>query len=164
MLRSEEQSNDGVLEAAKLVTCAWLARLWRVTPAAVAAHRHGAGADDADSDRQLRLSHQSAPTAPYRRAEAVDRNAAPIVQQIALAQATVADFDNRIAQLDSMVKAATGRGWTKTAMALVGRQNAARAGLVAERQQAANRVLGTQIGSRQGNSKNRTSRVCRRCR
>jgi hypothetical protein len=45
-----------VLEAAKLVTCAWLARHWRVTPllAARTAHRCGAGADDAESHRQLR--------------------------------------------------------------------------------------------------------------
>jgi hypothetical protein len=72
--------------------------------------------------------------------EAVDRDAAPVAQQIALAQATVADLDARIAQLDQMVKAATGRGWTRTAMALVGRQTASRTALVAERQQAAEQL------------------------
>lgn len=40
--------------------------------------------------------------------EAVDRDAAPIAQRIALAEATVTDFDARIAQLVDMVKAATG--------------------------------------------------------
>jgi type I site-specific restriction endonuclease len=40
-----------------------------------------------------------------------------------------------------MVKAATGRGWTRTAMALVWRQSAQRATLMAERQQAAERLF-----------------------
>ena len=68
---------------------------------------------------------------------AVDRDAAPLTQRIALAEANVRDLDGRIARLDAMVSAGTGRGWTKTAMALVGRQRASRATLVAERQQAA---------------------------
>jgi hypothetical protein len=72
--------------------------------------------------------------------EAVDRDAAPFAQQITLAQATVADLDGQIARLDAMVKTATGRGWTKTAMALVGRQTASRAALVAERQHATERL------------------------
>jgi hypothetical protein len=43
-----------------------------------------------------------------------------------LAQATVADLDRRIGQLDAMVSAATSLGWTKTAMELVGRQSSSR--------------------------------------
>jgi hypothetical protein len=69
--------------------------------------------------------------------EMVDRDAEPIAQRIALTQATVADLDGQIARLDAVVKTATARGWTKTAMALVGRQSPSRTTLVAERQQAA---------------------------
>jgi hypothetical protein len=54
----------------------------------------------------------------------------PLAQRIALAEAEVRDLDGRIAKLDAMVNAATGRGGTKTAMALVGRQSASRAALV----------------------------------
>jgi hypothetical protein len=39
-----------------------------------------------------------------------------------------------------MVNIAAGRDWTKTAMALVGRQSASRTTLVTERQQAADRL------------------------
>jgi hypothetical protein len=46
-----------------------------------------------------------------------------------LAEPSVANLDLRIGQLDAMVNTATGRNWTKTAMALVGRQSAARATL-----------------------------------
>jgi hypothetical protein len=44
-----------------------------------------------------------------------------------------------------MVKAATGPGWTKTAMALVGKQTASRTALVAERQQAADRLADLKV-------------------
>jgi hypothetical protein len=57
----------------------------------------------------------------------------------------VRDLDSRIAQLDQMVKAATGRGWTRTAMALVGRQSTSRATLVIERQQAAERLADLKV-------------------
>ncbi len=77
--------------------------------------------------------------------EAVDRDAAPLTQQIALAQATATDLDNRIAQLDAMMKGATARGYTRTAMILVGRQSASRAVLVAERQQAAERLADLKV-------------------
>jgi hypothetical protein len=58
---------------------------------------------------------------------------APFAQRIALAGVEVRDPDGRIAQLDAMLNAATGHGWTKTAMALVGRQSASRAALVRRR-------------------------------
>jgi hypothetical protein len=73
-------------------------------------------------------------SSPRRR---LDRDAAPLAQRIALAQADLRDLDGRIAQLDAMVSAATTRGYTSTATALVGRQTASRAAPVAERQQAA---------------------------
>jgi hypothetical protein len=49
--------------------------------------------------------------------EGIDRDAAPIAQQIALAKATVANLDARIAQFDAMVKTATACGYIKTARA-----------------------------------------------
>ncbi len=47
------------------------------------------------------LQHQAAAQ------EAIDRDAAPLAQRIALAEADVRDLDGRIAQLDAMVSAAT---------------------------------------------------------
>jgi hypothetical protein len=137
----------GVLEAAKLVTCAWLARHWRVTPlllralltVMVLALMTLTAIGSYGFLTRAHLQHQVAAQ------ETVDRDAAPIVQQIALAQATVADLDGQIARLDAMVKTATGKGWTRTAMALVGRQAASRAALVAERQQAAGRLADLKV-------------------
>jgi hypothetical protein len=43
--------------------------------------------------------------------EAVDRDAAPIAQRIALAEADVRDLDGRIAQLDAMVNTVTGHSF-----------------------------------------------------
>jgi hypothetical protein len=91
------------------------------------AHRHGAGVDGADGDRQLWLS---SPDTPYsikspRRRPSI--GTPPIARRIALARATVADLDARIGQFDAMVSAATGRGWTKIAIPLVGRQGISRA-------------------------------------
>jgi hypothetical protein len=65
------------------------------------------------------------------------RSTAPLAQRIALAEADLRDLDGCIAQFDAMVSAATTRGYTSTATALVGRQTASRAAPVAERQQAA---------------------------
>jgi hypothetical protein len=137
----------GVLEAAKLVTCAWLARHWRSTPlllrlpltAMVLALMTLTAIGSYGFLTGAHLQHQVVAQ------EAVDHDAAPLAQRIVLAQAAVADLDARIDQLDGMVKAATGRGWTKTAMALVGRQTAARAGLVVERQQAAERLADLKV-------------------
>jgi hypothetical protein len=137
----------GALEAAKLVTCAWLARHWSVAPlllrapltVMVLALMTLTAIGNYGFLTRAHLQHQV--TAQ----EAVDRNAAPIAQRIALAQATVTDLDGQIARLDAMVKTATGKGWTRTAMALVGRQRAARAGLVAERQQAAEHLADLKV-------------------
>jgi hypothetical protein len=55
-----------------------------------------------------------------------------VVFPLALAQSSAADRDGCIGQFDAVANAAAGRGWTKTAMALVGRLSAARAALVAD--------------------------------
>jgi hypothetical protein len=132
----------GVLEAAKLVTAAWLARQWRLSPlllrlpltvmvlllmALTAVGTFGFLS-------RAHLDHQVTAR------EAVDRDAAPTAQRIALAETAVRDLDGRIVQLDDMVRAATARGYTKTAMALVGDQAKSRSDLVRQRQAAATQL------------------------
>jgi hypothetical protein len=58
---------------------------------------------------------------------------------------TTHQFDYLSSQIGASVNTATGRGWTKTAMALVGRQSASLAALVAERQQAAERLANLKV-------------------
>lgn len=67
----------------------------------------------------------------------VDGDAAAIDGRLSVQSGVVADLDRRIAALDAMVKAATGRGYLKTAMALVAAQAQNRADLVAQRTAAA---------------------------
>lgn len=131
-----------VLEAAKLVTAAWLARHWRdaspllrlplmvmvlLLMALTAIGTFGFLS-------RAHLDHQVAAS------ESIDRDAAPVAQRIALAEAAVRDLDNRIAQLDDMVKVATAHGRTKVAMALVIDQSRGRGDLVAQRRAAAERL------------------------
>ncbi len=52
----------------------------------------------------LSLPHQGAPTASVEAIQVVARDAAPLAQRIALAEADVHDLDGRIGQLDAMVK------------------------------------------------------------
>jgi hypothetical protein len=68
--------------------------------------------------------------------QAIDCDAAPLAQRIAFAESLVADLDERVAQLDAIVKAATSCGNTNSAMRPVDNQAKRRAALVAERQQA----------------------------
>lgn len=67
----------------------------------------------------------------------VDDDAAAVDGRLSVQSAIVADLDHRIGALDDMVKAATGRGYVKTAMALVAAQTQSRADLLAERTAAA---------------------------
>lgn len=126
----------GVLEAAKLVTAAWLARRWRTAPvllrlplvAMVLLLMALTAVGTFGFLSRAHLDHRIMAT------QAIDRDAAPLEQRIALAAAAVEDVDGRIAQLDDMVKASTLRGRTKTAMALVNDQARSRGELVAQRQ------------------------------
>jgi hypothetical protein len=137
----------GVLEAAKLVTCAWLARHWRVAPfllrapltVMVLALMTLTAIGSWGYLTRAHLQHQV--TAQ----EMVDRDAAPIAQRIALAEFNVRDLDGQVAELDDMVRAATGRGYTKTAMRLVDGQAKRRADLVAQRQAAAQRLADLKV-------------------
>ncbi len=67
----------------------------------------------------------------------VDNDAAAINGRLSVQSAIVADLDHRIGALDDMVKAATGRGYVKTAMALASAQTQNRADLLAQRTAAA---------------------------
>jgi hypothetical protein len=86
----------GALEAAKLVTCAWLARYWSSRLYCCAYHCTALMTLTAIGSHGLltraHLQHQVVE---------VDRDAEPIAQR-------VRDLDGRIAQLDAMVNAATG--------------------------------------------------------
>jgi hypothetical protein len=53
----------------------------------------GVGLNDADGDRQLWLPDQGAPTHQVAAQEAVDRDAAPLAQRIALAALEVRDIN-----------------------------------------------------------------------
>jgi hypothetical protein len=136
-----------VLEAAKLVTAAWLARHWRdanwllrlpllglvitlMCLTAVGTFGYLTAAH---------LGHQVAAT------ESVDRDAAPLTQRIALAEAAVRDLDGRVARLDAIVTAATSRGSVRTAMALVSDQIRARADLVTQRAAVAERLADLRV-------------------
>lgn len=72
----------------------------------------------------------------------VDGDAAAIDSRLSVQSTVVADLDRRIDALDNMVNAATGRGYVKTAMALVAAQAPRRADLVAQRTAAAATLAG----------------------
>jgi hypothetical protein len=132
----------GVLELAKLATAAWLARNWRMAPlllrvpllCMVAALMALTAVGTFGFLSRAHLDYQVAAN------EAVDREAAPIAQRVALAEAAVRDLDGRIAQLDEIVRVATAHGRTTVAMALVSDQSRGRADLAAQRRAAAERL------------------------
>jgi hypothetical protein len=144
----------GVLEAAKLVTAAWLARHWRVAPLALRAPLTGmvvalmvlTGVGTYGYFTRAHLAHQ------VEAREAIDRDAAPVAQRIALTESIVRDLDGRIGRLDDIVKAATTRNSVRTAMALVSEQERGRADLVAQRQAVAAKLadLRVQVSALEG--------------
>jgi hypothetical protein len=137
----------GALEAAKLVTTAWLARHWSVAPLALRVllviivfllmSLTAVGTFGFLS--RAHLTERTAAT------EAIDRTAAPLAQQIALAESRIKDIDVRIAQLDGMVNVSTAHGHAKLAMMLVRDQAARRGDLVAERQKVAEQLANLRV-------------------
>jgi hypothetical protein len=94
----------GALEVAKLVTTAWLARHWSVAPLALRAPLVIIvvllmALTAVGTFGFLSRAHLTERAAA---AEAIDRSAAPLAQQIALAESRIKDIDVRIAQLDGM--------------------------------------------------------------
>jgi hypothetical protein len=137
----------GALEASKLVTAAWLARYWKATPFLLRAPLIiivlvlmglTAAATFGFLTRAY-LTHR------LEAAEAIDRDAAPLAQRIALAESSVRDLDARVQQLDAIVLAATTRGRTTTAMSLVADQNKLRAELIGQRRAAAERLADLRV-------------------
>src|ERR1700733_7107285 len=106
------------IEAAKLVTAAWLTKHWRSSPwllrwplatmVMVLMVLTAIGTFGFLS--RAHLQHQLEGT------QVVDLGAAPLRQEAAMAEAAVRDLDGRIPQLDAMVDVATSRGRSKTAM------------------------------------------------
>jgi hypothetical protein len=131
-----------VIEAAKLATAAWLARHWQMAPlllrlplaTMVLLLMILTAAGTFGFLTRAHIAHQ------VEAVSAVDREAAPLEQRIVLAESAVRDFDARIDQLDDMVKAATRRGYIKTAKALLDNQSALRASLTTQRQIAAGKL------------------------
>ena len=72
--------------------------------------------------------------------QAVDEVAVPIVEQVRLAEAMVADLDYRLVAIDSIVAAATAKGSARTAGSILDEKAKTRAGLVAERRAATERL------------------------
>jgi hypothetical protein len=137
----------GALEVAKLVTTAWLARHWSVAPLALRAPLVIIvvllmALTAVGTFGFLSRAHLTERAAA---AEAIDRSAAPLAQQIALAESRIKDIDVRIAQLDGMVNVSTAHGHTKLAMVLVRDQAVRRGDLVAERQKVAQQLANLRI-------------------
>ena len=127
-----------VLEGAKLVTVAWMARHWHIAPLAlrfalisvVAILMVLTGVGTFGFFSRAHLAHQT------EMRESIDHDAEPVSQAVALAERS-ARFNRQIRQLDDMVREATSRSRTKVAMDLVDEQAKKRADLVAMRAVAA---------------------------
>jgi hypothetical protein len=137
----------GALEAAKLVTAAWLARHWSVAPLALRAPLVVivfllVALTAVGTFGFLSRAHLTERTAA---AQAIDRSAAPLAQQVALAESRIKDIDVRIAQLDGMVNVSTAHDHAKLAMVLVRDQAVRRGDLVAERQKVAEQLANLRV-------------------
>jgi len=71
---------------------------------------------------------------------AVNRNAVPLAQRIALEEPASGDLNIRVAQGDDIAQAATSKGHARTASELAEKQDKARAQLVTQRQAIAERI------------------------
>jgi hypothetical protein len=135
------------LEAAKLVTAAWLAQHWRVAPLMLRAPLMGVvvalmvltGIGTYGYFTRAHLAHQ------VEAHEAIDNEASPVAEKIKIAESDLHDLDDRIRQFDSMVSDATARGRTRTAMALVDDQAKKRSDLVTERRKLAGKLADLRV-------------------
>jgi hypothetical protein len=127
------------MEAAKLVTAAWLAARWGVTPwiarlvlmffVGGIALINGVGVFS-----QLVSAHVGERGAAQAAVETAD---AALVAKIEVAASKVADLDRQIAAIDSAVAAATQKGNSKAGLSAIEGQRQTRAGLAGERERAA---------------------------
>jgi hypothetical protein len=137
----------GVMEAAKLIACGWLAGAWRGVPwvfrvilmlliAGLAA------INAAGTFSQLTSAHvgDRAMTAATRTMQATELDS-----RLEVASAKLADLDHRIAVIDGIISGAAQRGRANTAQAVMADQSKARAALVGERQRAAEALAALKV-------------------
>jgi hypothetical protein len=127
------------MEAAKLVTAAWLAARWGVTPwvarlTLVAFVAGLALINAAGVYAQLVAAHlgQRGETA-----SAIEMQDAALASQIEVQAHVVADLDRRLGQIDSAIEEAAKRGRTNAALSAIEGQRRSRAALANERNEAA---------------------------
>jgi hypothetical protein len=138
---------SAAMELGKLVTAGWLARHWRaiswttrnVLSALVLMI---AGINAAGVYSQLVAAHVG--ERGQAQASVATQDAA-LAARIEVASHAVADLDSRVAQIDGAIAEATKRGRTNAAMATMEGQRRARAGLVEERQRAAEALAGLKV-------------------
>jgi hypothetical protein len=137
----------GMMEAAKLVACGWLARNFRTVPYSfrgilMALIGGLALINAAGTFSQLTAAHvgDRAVTAATRTMQATDLDT-----RIEIAAGKLADLDRRIAAIDGIVAGAAQRGRANTAQAAMADQRKARAALVVDRQQAAEALAALRV-------------------
>jgi hypothetical protein len=127
------------MEAAKLVTAAWLAARWSVTPwiarLTLMAFVSGIAAiNGVGVFSQLVSAHVGERGAAV---AAVETRDAALVAQLEVAASRVGDLDRRLGQIDTAIETAAKSGKTNTALSAIEGQRRARAALAGERKQAA---------------------------
>jgi hypothetical protein len=132
------------MEAAKLITVAWLARQWRSTSwsfrAVLVTLVTGLAAINAAGVySQLVAAHLGDRPAITASAEA---SAVSLDARIEVQAASIADLDNRLRQIDAVISEMTRRGNTVRALEAIGAQRKTREALVGERQREANALAG----------------------
>jgi hypothetical protein len=125
----------GTMEAAKLITAAWLAARWSVTPwiarVTLVTLIGGLAAINAVGVyAQLVAAHVGS---RGEAAAAVETQDADLVGKIDVQEHVVADLDRRLGQIDQAIEEAAKRGKTATALAAIEAQRKARAALADER-------------------------------
>jgi hypothetical protein len=133
-----------IMEAAKLVVLAWLAKKWSETAwafrlALIAFALGIAAINSVGVYSQLVAAH----VGPRGMASAArDTSDADVAARTEVVQSRIADLDRRLAQIDTAVSEATRRGRTNGAMRLAEDQRRQRAGITGERERAAQELAG----------------------
>jgi hypothetical protein len=135
------------IEGAKMVTAAWLSQHWHTAPrllrlplvTMVLALMTLTSIGVYGYLSRAHLEHQTEAVT------SIERDAAPIEQQLEIASAAARDVDVRISQVDDAVTGSIKRGRTAAAMALVADQAKRRAELEAQRQLAAGKVADLKV-------------------
>jgi hypothetical protein len=132
------------MEAAKLITVAWLARQWRSTSwtlrtVLIVLVTGLAAINAAGVYSQLVAAHLGGRVTATAAAES---EAAKFAARIEVQAAAVADLDARLSQIDAAIFEMTRRGYTARALDVIGSQRKAREALVAQRRHEAEALAG----------------------